>query len=98
MGSDGLGQSGAPGHAADDPAGAVPVQSAACGGEEDGSFAALADRQVDRPRCPRCERDDGFLAAFAGDGQGAVAALDGQVVDVGADGFGDPQYVEGEQG
>jgi hypothetical protein len=84
MWSDVLGQSGAAGDPAGDSPGSVPVQPAAGGGEEDGSFAAFADGEVDRPRCPGRERDNSFLAAFAGDGQGAVAALDGQGLDVGA--------------
>jgi hypothetical protein len=58
----------------------------------------FADGQVDRACGPRRERDEGFLAALADDRQGAVAALDGQRFDVGADSFGDPQPVEGEQG
>jgi hypothetical protein len=38
---------------ADDPRGAMAVQPAAIGGQEDRSFAALADGQVNRPRRPR---------------------------------------------
>jgi hypothetical protein len=53
--------------------------------------------QVDRAGGARRERDDGFLAAFADDRQGAVSALDRQRFDVRGDGFGDPQPVEGEQ-
>jgi hypothetical protein len=37
------------------------------------------------------------LAAFAGDGQRPVAALQAQVLDVGAGGLRDPQPVQGEQ-
>jgi hypothetical protein len=46
----------------------------------------------------RGERDDGFLAALAGDRQGPVAALGSQVFDIGAGGLGHPQPVQGEQG
>ncbi len=73
-----LGQPGAAGDAADDPPGAVPVQPSAGGSGEDGPFAALADGEVDRPGGARGERDHGALAALAGDGQGAVAAVPGQ--------------------
>ena len=48
--ADGLGDPDIAGYPADDPPGAVPVQPTPVGGEEDGSFAAFADRQVDRPR------------------------------------------------
>ena len=95
---DGLGDPGAAGDPADDPPGAVPVQPPAIRGQEDGSFAALADGQVDRPRGARRERDGDDLAALAGDHQGPVAALDAERFDVGAGGFGDPQPVEGQQG
>jgi hypothetical protein len=42
---------GAAGYARDDPPGAVPVQAVPVHGEEDQSFAALADGQVDGPWC-----------------------------------------------
>ena len=86
---DGLGQSGAAGGAADDPGGAVPVQPVPGSGEEDRPFASFADGQVDRACGARRERDDG---------QGAVAALDGQGLDVRADGLGNAQPVEGMLG
>jgi hypothetical protein len=82
-----LGESGAFGDAAEDPSGSVPVKALFGGGEEDGSVAAFADGEVDRPCGTRCEGDDGFLAALAGDGQGPVAALGGQVLDVRAGSF-----------
>jgi len=65
----------------------VPVQPHAGRGEEDGSFATFADSQVDRSRGPGCERDNGFLAALAGDRNGTVAALNGQGLDVGVNGL-----------
>jgi hypothetical protein len=52
-----------------------------------GPLAALADGQVDHPGGPRRERDDGFLAAPAGDRQGAVPALGPQRFDVRAGGL-----------
>jgi hypothetical protein len=76
----------------------VPVQPLAGRGGEDGSFAALADGQDDRAGGARGQGDDSFLAALAGDGQGAVAAFGAEGFDVRAGGFGDPQPVEGEQG
>jgi hypothetical protein len=62
-----LGDPCAAGDAADDPAGAVPVQPPAVRGEEDRSFAALPDRQVDCPGGPGRQGDGDDLAALAGD-------------------------------
>src|SRR5260370_12758149 len=92
----GLGDPRAAGYLADDPGGAVPVQPAAIGSQEDGSFAAFADGQVDRPRRARCERDGDDLAALAGDHQGPVPALDAEGLDVRAGGFGDAQPLAGQ--
>jgi hypothetical protein len=92
-----LGQPGAAGDAADDPSGAVPVQPLPGSGGEDRSFAALADGEVDRAGGARGERDDGFLAALAGDRQRPVSSLGAQGFDVGAGGLGHAQPVEGEQ-
>jgi hypothetical protein len=85
------------GDAADDSAGAVPIQPCPGGSKEDGAVAAFADDEVYRPGGPRREGDHGFLAALAGDGQGAVPAFGAKRQDVGAGGFGDPQSVQGEQ-
>ena len=93
-----LGDPGAAGDPADDPPGAVPVQPPPVGGQEDRSFGALADGQVDRPGGARRERDGDDLAALAGDGQRPVPAFEAQVLDVGAGGLRDPQPVQGEQG
>jgi hypothetical protein len=93
-----LGDPCAAGDAADDPAGTVPIQPPPVRGEEDRSFAALPDRQVDRPGGPGRQGDGDDLAALAGDDQGPVAAFQAQGLDVGAGGLGDAQAVEGEQG
>jgi hypothetical protein len=92
-----LSDPGTAGHLADDPPGAMTVQPPAAGSEEDGSLAALAGRQVNRPRGPRRERDRHDLAALAGDHQGPVAPLDAQCFDIRAGSLGDPQPVEGQQ-
>jgi hypothetical protein len=96
-GADGLGDACPAGGPADDPPGAVPVQPGSCDGEEDRSLAALADGQVDRPRGPRSQWDDGFLPALADDRQGPVPAFDAQCLDVRAGGLGDPQAVQSQQ-
>jgi hypothetical protein len=72
---DELGGPGAAGGPADDPPGGVPVQPPAVSGQEHRSLGAFADDQVECPAGPRCQRDGHHLAAFAGDGQGPVAAL-----------------------
>jgi len=93
-----LGDPGAAGGPADDPGGAVAVQSPSVSGEEERSFGALAGGQVDGAGGARGERDRDDLAALAGDDQSAVAALEAQVLDVGAGGFRHAQPIEGEQG
>ena len=45
----GLGEPGPAGHPPDDPGGAVPVQPAAIGSQEDRAFGALVNGQIDRP-------------------------------------------------
>jgi hypothetical protein len=96
--ADVLGDPGAAGDPADDPRRAVPVQSPPVRGREERSFSALADGQVDGAGSARGERDRNDFAAFAGDDQGPVPALEAQVLDVGADRLRHPQSVEGEQG
>jgi len=94
---DGFADPGPAGDAADDPPGAVPVQAATVGVEEDRPFYALADGQVDRPGCARRERDRHDLAALAGDHERPVTALHAQRLDIRAGGLGHPQAVERQQ-
>jgi hypothetical protein len=59
----------------------------------------LADGQVERPGGARRERDGDDLAALIRVMvRVRVAALEAEVLDVGAGGFGDPQPVQGQQG
>jgi hypothetical protein len=76
------GDSGAAGDPAHDAGGAVPVQPPPVRSGEQRPAHALADRQVDRAGRPGRERDGDDLAALAGDDQGAVTALQAQVLDV----------------
>jgi hypothetical protein len=92
-----LGDPRAAGDPADDPGGAVPVQPPAVRGGEQRPLGALAGRQVDRAGGARGERDSDYLAALAGDDQGAVPALQAEVLDVRAGRLGNPQPVKGEQ-
>jgi len=62
---DRLGDPGAAGHPAHDPRDTVLVQPLPIKCEEDWPLAALADRQVDRPRRPGRERNGDHLAASA---------------------------------
>jgi len=98
VGRDGLADSRAAGGLADDPPGAVPVQPSPVRGQEHRAAGPFPDGQVDRAGGARRQRDGDDLAALAGDRQGPVAALEAQVLDVGAGGLGDPQAVEREQG
>jgi hypothetical protein len=97
VGSHALGDPGPSADAAHDPPGSVSVDPLAVGSDEDRAVAAFADRQIDGPRRPGCERYGHDLAAFAHDGERAVAALEPEVIDVCADGLGDPQPVESQQ-
>lgn len=66
-----LGDSGASGHPADDPGGAMPVQPPPIHGEEDRPLGPFADG----PRRPQCQRDRDDLASLADDGQRPVTAF-----------------------
>jgi len=59
VGADVLGAPGAAGYPADDPGGAVPVQPPPVRGDEQRTFGALADRQLDRLGGTRREGDGG---------------------------------------
>ena len=84
---------GPPGHPPDGPASRVAVEALAVAVYEDRPAHALPDREVDRPRCSRGQRDGHDLAALAQHGERAVAALEAERFDVGADGFRDSEAV-----
>jgi hypothetical protein len=76
------------------------IRPAACrsirapfGAQEDRAVEALADGQIDRAGAARRERGGDDLPALAPHGQRAVPALDPQLVDLGAEGFGDAQRI-----
>jgi hypothetical protein len=94
---DGFSDPGLAGQAADDPPGAVPVQPPPIRRQEDRSFAAFTDGQVDRPRGPGRQRDGDYLAALAGDDQRPVPALEAHRLNVGTRHFRYPQPVERQQ-
>jgi hypothetical protein len=73
----------------------MPVQTPAVRSQEDGACYTLASGQIDCPGGARRQRYRDDLAALAGDHQRPVPALDAQGIDVGADGFGYPQPVQG---
>ena len=50
-----------------------------------------------RPGRARCQGHGDHLAPFAQDGEGAVAPLEAEGLDVGTDGLGDPEAVQGQQ-
>ena len=65
-------------HAPHDPPGGVAVQPIAVSSEEDGSFAALTDGEVNRASRAGRERNGDDLAALAQDRQGAMPALEAE--------------------
>lgn len=79
--ADVLGDPGAARHPADDPGSPVPVQPPSLVRDEQRSFGALADGQVDGAGGAGRERDGNDLAALAGDDQGPVPAFQAQVLD-----------------
>jgi hypothetical protein len=77
--------------------GCPSVQSLAVTAQEDGAGTPLADGDVDRPRRPRDERDDGRLVTLLYDAQGPVAPLEAEVLDVGCARLADPEDIQPEE-
>ena len=77
-----------------------PVAVAALTGpaEEDAAGGAAGQVVVERADDRGCEGDAGGLAAFAGDLEDAVAVVVAVVAEVSAQGLGDAQPAEGQQG
>jgi hypothetical protein len=75
----------------------APVETVAIAAPQDRTLVALTDGQIDRPCGSGYERHGGRLVALAHDPQGAVAALDTEVLDVGGTGLADTQPVQTEQ-
>jgi hypothetical protein len=73
---------GPPGDTAHDPARGVTVHTLAARGHEHGPSGVLADGEVEGPGERGCERHGDDLAALTDHGDGAVPALETQVVDV----------------
>jgi hypothetical protein len=93
----GLGDADPAGGAPDDPPSAVAVQPPAIRRQEDRSFAAFADGEVNRAGGAGCQRDGDDLAALARDHQGTVAALSAEGLDVRAGRLRYLQAVQGQQ-
>ena len=97
VGPDPFGDACLAGQAANDPGGGVAVKARAAMGHEDRSGGALADAEVEGPGGAGGHWHDDDLAALAADLQRAVAPLEAEVADVGPEGLGDAQAVEGEE-
>jgi hypothetical protein len=65
--------------------------------DEDRPVAAFADHEIDGPSRPGRQGDGHDLAALTHNGERAVAALEPQVLNIGADRLRDSQPVEGQQ-
>ena len=97
VGADRLGDACSPGDASDDPAGTKTVEALPASGGEDRSADPFADGEVDRPGGARGHGYGDGLATLADDGERPMAPFDAESFDVGADRFGDPEAVEGQQ-
>jgi hypothetical protein len=75
----------------------VTVQASVVAGGEDRPGSPLADSQVDRSGGARRKQDGRGLAALTEDGEGPMTSLHAERLDVGADRFGDPQPVKGQE-
>jgi hypothetical protein len=64
---------------------------------KDRTLGALADGQIDGPGGARRQRDGDDLAGLAHDGEGPMATLEAERLDVGAQRLGDPQPVDRQQ-
>jgi len=83
---------------AHDPPRRVSVEALAVPPEEDRALDPLPDGQVDGACRARGERDGDDLAALAQQREGAMAALDAESLDVGAECFRDTEPVDRQQG
>jgi hypothetical protein len=92
-----LGDARASGDAAHDPTSCVAIDPPAVGAGEDRSLAAFPDCEIDGPGRPGREGHGHDLASLAPDRERAVAALQAEVLDVRADGFGNAQPVERQE-
>src|SRR5215204_1143480 len=81
----------------DDTTGRVSIDPLAVGSNEDRSLAAFPDHQIDGAGRAGRHRYGHDLATLAQDRERAVPALQAEVLDVDADGFGHPQAVERQQ-
>ena len=95
VGPDPLGDPSPSSDTAHDAASCVTVESLPGCVNEARPVDAFADGQVDRAGDPWGERHGDELAALADNGEGAMAALEAEGVDVGADRLRDPQPVQG---
>jgi hypothetical protein len=78
---------------AHDPPGSVPIEPVAVGSEEEQAFDTFADSQVDCPGNAWGEWHRHQFAALAQHREGAMATLEPECFDVGADRFGHAQPV-----
>jgi hypothetical protein len=88
VGADRLDDPGSSSNVPHDASCAVPVETPAVAGGKDRPCGSFADGQVDGASGARRKRDGDGLAALAEDGEGPMAALDADGLDVGADRFG----------
>jgi hypothetical protein len=76
------------GESTHDPPGSVAVQPLAVAAQKDRAVDPFTDGQVDRASGPGREGDGDDLAALAQHGERAVASLEAECVDIGAERLG----------
>jgi hypothetical protein len=74
----------------------VSIDPLPVGADEDRPLAAFTDGEIDGSGSAGRQGDGHDFPAFAQDGERAVTTLQPEVPDVGADGLGHPQPVEGQ--
>jgi hypothetical protein len=97
VGPDALGYPRPSSDATYDPSGRVTIDPHPIRSNEDRSLAALTDHEIDSPGRPGRQGDGHNLAPLAQNREGAVPALQPEVLDNRADRFRYPQPVEGQQ-
>lgn len=75
----------------------APVEPLVVTAAQDQTLAVFADGDVDGSCRPRDERNGGGLVALAEDAQRAMAAFDGEVLDVGGARLAHAQTIQAEQ-
>jgi hypothetical protein len=97
MRADPLEDAGAAGQAGDDPGGLLAGEAAAVVGQQERPGGPPCQVFSEGVGGPGGQGDEAAAAAFGGDGEDLMAAVDAELVDVGGQGLGDPQPGQQQQ-